>query len=115
MRRVGLILIIAILVIIAVLGVTAAVLATNGDLHPGGSFFPLQFIAEQVDARLFTSAETRAERYLVFAERRLDDLKFSTGTDRELQALVFLNAAVDQAASAVPVHPKRTPDACFGA
>ncbi len=80
-------------------------LARSGPFHPGDRFFPLQLFAEQQQVRWPVSRQTHAEKMLNLYERRLEDLVIRTGSPHEIQALFYLDTALNQVVVSVVDSP----------
>jgi len=92
----------AVLVVISLIGITAGVaLARSGSYLPGDTLFMLQYYAEQQQIRWYANKADRAERYLGLLERRLENLVKRTGSSHEIDSLIYLDDALDQAIRAV--------------
>ena len=101
MPRISLIAVLTLLIVVILLAGAGLVLGAAGSLHPGSALFALQYGGEQVSSRLFLSPATRANAYLDLLDRRIGDLKRVMGEPGELDAVVFLDAALDQAVRAI--------------
>jgi len=91
---------VSILLVITGTGASAA-LAAKGTLQPGDTLFPLQYFAEQSQARLITSDSERAQHYISIAGRRVTDMGNVAGTENELLAIYYLNQVLDQTALSI--------------
>ena len=89
------------LIIVLLLGIagiaSGLALAKTGPILPGTSLFPIQYFAEQANARLLGQGTDQTETYFLLLERRIVNLVTQTGTAYEADSLDYLNKAIDQA------------------
>ncbi len=92
---------ISVFLVISFIGFSAGVaLAKSGPYLPGDTLFTIQYYAEQ-QISWYGNEIDRAEQYLGLMERRLGDLVELTGSSYEIDAIVYLDGALDQAIQAV--------------
>ncbi len=80
-------------------------LAATAPFLPGDALFPLQRTAEQVWVAIVPDGEGRAQLLVNLAVRRLSDLQARAGTEHELAALAYLDAATNEAVLAAATAP----------
>ena len=80
-------------------------LAATAPFLPGDALFPLQRTAEQVWVAITPEGEKRAQLLVNLAVRRLSNLQARAGTEHELVALAYLDAATDEAVLAAAAAP----------
>jgi hypothetical protein len=88
----------------------AAVLAAQGPSKPGDIFFPIQNTLEQWRRNLFKDETNRAAYMLWLLEKRITDLQEVTGSYAEIDAVAYLNAALERAWNALESLPTQAGD-----
>ena len=83
------------------LGVSGYALAATAPFVPGDALFPIQNFAEQARVQITWDGTTRTALLLDLAERRMRDLQTRSGSDYELEALIALDAATNDAFTAL--------------
>ncbi|MBI3176991.1 MAG: hypothetical protein HYZ35_03280, partial [Chloroflexi bacterium] len=82
-----------------------ASIAVAAPFHPGDSLFAAQQLADQARIALTFDPAQRAAFELDIADRRLADLEASVGSQAELTALAYFDAALTQAVGTIAVVP----------
>ncbi|MBI5830528.1 MAG: cytochrome c3 family protein, partial [Chloroflexi bacterium] len=82
-----------------------ASIAVAAPFHPGDSLFAAQQLADQARIALTFDPAQRAAFELDIADRRLADLEASVGSQAELTALAYFDAALAQAVGTIAVVP----------
>src|SRR4030042_1293978 len=88
-------------------GIAMAVMA---PFRPGNILFPIQNFSEQQVLIIYSDPINRSNYTLDLLERRINDLSTNTGTNHELDALEYLNKAVDQATTVISHVPQESGD-----
>ncbi|MCA9977879.1 MAG: hypothetical protein KC413_19095, partial [Anaerolineales bacterium] len=106
LRRI-LLIILAIFIFMGVVGAAGTyTIAARDSFIPGDRLFPAQVWSEQTWSLAFNKdQEQRAAILLAILERRLDGLEAVQGTNREMLALSYVDAALDQALLAINALP----------
>ena len=112
LKRILLVLLVTGIIASFAIAIGAALIATRGFFHPGDPLFETQYKLENLIARSVPNTADRADRYMWLANRRMADLAFVTGSDRELTAVAYLDAELNRAAQAVSEVPLQ-PDTEF--
>src|SRR3990170_433233 len=101
-----------VLAVLIVLGLTILsagtgyALASVRPFRPGDLPFPVQNLAEQINAYLISDATGRALYYLELADQRTEDLTALSGGKKTLLALKHLSMSLDHAIQAVVDAPE---------
>ena len=102
-----------VLAILIVLGltilslVTGYALASAKPFRPGDLPFPVQNLAEQLNAYLIADSTGRALYYLELAYQRTEDLTVISGGKKAILALRHLSLSLDHAIQAVANAPEK--------